>query len=193
MEMKRARAGAAVERRIAERLAGLRGERGWSLDALADRTGISRATLSRVERGELSPTATMLHTLCAAYGWTLSRLMTDAETRPSLLVRAAEQTSWTDPETGYRRTVVSPPAPGLHAELVEVRLPRGARVAFDASPGIGLEHHLWLIEGRLRLELDGVGHELGAGDCLRYVPSGPTRFENMARRETRYLVTFVRP
>src|SRR5262245_13373605 len=46
-----------IERRIAHRLARLRAERGWSLEALAERTGISRATLSRVERSELSPTA----------------------------------------------------------------------------------------------------------------------------------------
>ena len=181
-----------VERRIAERLAALRAERGWSLDGLAERTGISRATLSRLERIELSPTAAMLNTLCAVYGWTLSRLMTEAEIRPAQLVPAAGQTEWTDPATGYRRKAISPPAPGLRGEMVEVRLPRGARVAFDESPA-GLEHHLWLIEGALRLDLDGVRHDLEAGDCLRYVLSGPTRFENTARRETRYLIALVRP
>jgi len=53
-------AGPQIERRISDRLAQLRAQRGWSLDALAERTGISRATLSRVERSELSPTAAML-------------------------------------------------------------------------------------------------------------------------------------
>src|SRR5687768_2971854 len=75
-----------IERRIARRLARLRVERGWSLEALAERTGISRATLSRIERSELSPTATMLGKLCTVYGWTLSRLMAEAETRPASLV-----------------------------------------------------------------------------------------------------------
>src|SRR5579871_1162384 len=65
----------AVERRIAARLAALRAEHGWPLEELSERTGISRATLSRIERGELSPTANMLGQLCAAYGWTLSRLI----------------------------------------------------------------------------------------------------------------------
>src|SRR6266566_1851636 len=102
-----------IERRIAERLARLRAERGWSLDALARRTGVSRATLSRLERSELSPTAAMLGTLCAVYGWTLSRLMAEAETRPPSLVPAAEQPQWKDPESGYRRRAVSPPAPEL--------------------------------------------------------------------------------
>ena len=123
-----------VERRIAERLATLRAERGWSLDGLAERTGISRATLSRLERTELSPTAAMLNTLCAVYGWTLSRLMTEAEISAGAAGAAAGQTEWTDPATGYRRKAISPPAPGLRGEMVEVRLPRGAKVAFDDSP-----------------------------------------------------------
>ena len=80
-----------IERRIAHRLARLRAERGWSLEALAERTGISRATLSRLERSELSPTAAMLGKLCTVYGWTLSRLMAEAETRSPNLVSAAEQ------------------------------------------------------------------------------------------------------
>jgi transcriptional regulator with XRE-family HTH domain len=117
-----------VERRIAQRLARLRAERGWSLDALAERTGISRATLSRLERSELSPTAAMLGKLCTVYGWTLARFMAEAETRPPRLVPAAEQPEWKDPESGYRRRAVSPPAPGLRGELVEVHMPAGASV-----------------------------------------------------------------
>jgi transcriptional regulator with XRE-family HTH domain len=182
-----------VERRIAQRLAALRAERGWSLDALAERTGISRATLSRLERAELSPTAAMLGTLCAAYGWTLSRLMADAESPAPSLVARADQVEWTDPESGYRRRAVSPPAAGLRGELVEVHMPAGASVSFEASPIPGLEHHLWMLEGSLSLEVEGSVFHLRAGDCLRYVLTGPTRFEGTGRREARYLVATVRP
>jgi transcriptional regulator with XRE-family HTH domain len=182
-----------IERRIAQRLARLRAERGWSLDALAERTGISRATLSRLERSELSPTAAMLGKLCTVYGWTLSRLMADAETRPPNLVPAAEQPEWKDPESGYRRRAVSPPAPGLRGELVEVHMPAGASVSFDASPIAGLEHHLWMLEGSLTLEVEGSLFRLRAGDCLRYVLAGPTRFQGTGKREARYVVAIVHP
>ena len=182
-----------IERRIAQRLARLRAERGWSLDALAERTGISRATLSRLERSELSPTAAMLGKLCTVYGWTLSRLMAEAETRPPNLVPAAEQRGWKDPESGYRRRAVSPPAPGLRAELVEVHMPAGASVSFDASPIAGLEHHLWMLEGSLTLEVEGSLFRLRAGDCLRYVLAGPTRFHGTGKREARYVIAIVRP
>ena len=188
-----ARASHAVEQRIAQRLARLRADRGWSLDVVADRTGISRATLSRLERAELSPTAAMLGRLCTVYGWTLSRLMADAETRPPNVVRAADQTAWTDPESGYRRRAVSPPAAGLRGELVEVHVPAGASVSFDASPVAGLEHHLWVLEGALALEIDGAQFRLRAGDCLRYVLSSSTRFQSTGTREARYLVAIVHP
>src|SRR4029453_12673933 len=69
------------ERRTAARLARLRPERGWSLEALAERSGISRATLSRLERGELSPPASMLGRLCSTYGWTLAPFPARAATR----------------------------------------------------------------------------------------------------------------
>jgi len=182
-----------IERRIAQRLSRLRAERGWSLDGLAERAGISRATLSRLERAELRPTAGMLGKLCTVYGWTLSRLLADAESRPAHLVPARDQTEWKDPESGYRRRSVSPPAPGLRGELVEVRMPPGATVSFESSPIAGLEHHLWMLEGSLTLEVEGSPFWLRAGDCLRYVLVGPTRFKNSGKREARYLVSMVRP
>jgi transcriptional regulator with XRE-family HTH domain len=184
---------AAIERRIAARLARLRTDQGWSLDVLAERSGISRATLSRLERGELSPTASMLGRLCTTFGWTLSRLMAEAETRAPSLVPASQQAVWTDPETGYQRRLVSPPAPGLRGELVEIRVPAGATIAYDASPVPGLEHHLWLLDGALTLDVDGTTFQLRPGDALRYVLNGPSRFTATGRRQARYLIGLVHP
>ena len=189
----RAAADHEIERRIARRLARLRAERGWSLEALSERTGISRATLSRLERSELSPTAAMLGKLCTVYGWTLSRFMAEAETRPPNLVPAAAQPEWKDPGSGYRRRVVSPPGPGLRGELVEVRMPAGASVSFDASPVAGLEHHLWMLEGSLNLEIEGSFFQLRVGDSLRYVLAGPARFQSTGKRAARYVLAMVHP
>src|SRR5580658_4289006 len=96
---------ASIDRQIARRLTGLRAERGWTLETLAQRTGISRASLSRLERCELSPTAAMLSTLCGQYGWTLSRLMAEAEQTTPSVITAEEQVTWRDPDTGYIRRV----------------------------------------------------------------------------------------
>jgi transcriptional regulator with XRE-family HTH domain len=66
---------ASIDRRIAQRLRSLRAGRGWSLDELAGRSKVSRATLSRLENAEVSATASVLGKLCAAYDLTMSRLM----------------------------------------------------------------------------------------------------------------------
>lgn len=95
------------------RLAELRDERGWSLDDLATRTGISRSTLSRLERAEISPTAAPLGRLCTAYGRTMPRLLAEVESggEPAQLVRAADQRVWADTPSGFERRSVSPPHP----------------------------------------------------------------------------------
>lgn len=80
--------------RLAQRLADLRQQRAWSLEKLAQRTGLSRATLSRVERAETSPTASLLNRLCAAYGLTMSRLLSEIEDEPPELLRTPQQPVW---------------------------------------------------------------------------------------------------
>jgi len=181
-----------VEKRIAKRLAALRAERAWSLETLAQRTGISRATLSRLERCELSPTAAMLSLLCGQYGWTLSRLMAEAEQRTPSFVRASEQVIWRDPETGYVRRVLSPPHPNLKGELVEVTLPAGSSVSYDGSYSPGLEHHLWVLEGSFSLRFGGTEFRLEKGDCVRYVLAGPSKY-TCGRRQARYVIALVHP
>ncbi|MFF1798770.1 helix-turn-helix domain-containing protein, partial [Kitasatospora sp. NPDC058263] len=78
----------AADERLAIRLAELRVEHGWTLEELARRAEVSRSTLSRVERAEVSPTAALLGRLCAVYGRTMSRLLAEVESAPAGLVRA---------------------------------------------------------------------------------------------------------
>jgi transcriptional regulator with XRE-family HTH domain len=182
-----------IDGTIAKRLATLRSDRGWTLEELAAKTGFSRATLSRIERCELSPTAAMLNKLCAQYGWTASRLMAEAESGPPAVVRAAEQVTRKDPESHYIRRVISPPHPNLKGEMVEVSLPAGSSVEYDVSPLPGLEHHLWVLDGVLSIEIEGTAFRLEKGDCVRYVLSGASSFSAGSKRSARYVVAMVHP
>ena len=95
---------------LAARLRLERDARGWSLAELAQRSGVSKAMISKIERGEASPTAALLGRLSGALGLTLSALLARAEGRPERLTRAADQPRWRDPKTGYVRCQVSPSA-----------------------------------------------------------------------------------
>ncbi|MFF1692276.1 helix-turn-helix domain-containing protein [Streptomyces sp. NPDC058257] len=180
-----------VDERLAARLAELRAERGLSLGDLADRSGVSRSTLSRAERAEISPTASLLNRLCAVYGRTMSQLLSEVEAEPAQLVRAAGQSVWTDGASGFVRRSVSPPHAGLRGELVEGRLEPGADVAYDRPPVPGLEQHIWVLDGTLEITVRGETHTLDVGDCLRFRLWGATRFRCPGERAARYVLVVV--
>ncbi len=180
-----------IERRLAQRLKALRADRGWSLDELARRSGVSRATLSRLESAEVSPTAGVLGRLCAAYGLSLSRLMYLVDERYAPCIRRAGQPVWVDPDGGFRRRVVSPPARTLAGEALECELAPGTRISYDRPPRPGLEHHLLLIDGLLTIDVEGQSYDLQPGDCLRYQLFGPSTFATPDHCGARYILFMV--
>jgi transcriptional regulator with XRE-family HTH domain len=182
---------ATIDRQIAQRLKVLRAERGWSLDELAKRSAVSRATLSRLENGDVSPTASVLGKLCAAYSMTMSRLMRMVEDTFIPLVRQPAQPVWVDPQTGFRRRSVSPPSQSLAAEVLECTLDPGAHIAYEQTPRPGLEHHLLLIAGELAVTVEGQRHHLKPGDCLRYQLFGASTFETPAHSAAQYFLFIV--
>ena len=165
--------------------------RDWSMDELAGRAGVSRATISKIERQECSPTAAVLGRLSGAFGVSMSMLLANAEGEAKRLLRAGEQQVWVDPETGYVRRAVSPLA-GAPLQLVEVELPPGARVPFPASAYKFLHQQIWVLTGRLTFTEGDIVHELRRGDCLQLGAPAECVFEN--RSETvgcRYLVAVI--
>jgi transcriptional regulator with XRE-family HTH domain len=183
-----AESSSAADMRLAERLRALRRARSWSLDELSALSGVSRASLSRIENGEVSPTAAVLGRLAGAHRTTVSRLLADIEGEAPALVRRSEQREWVDPATGFRRRLVSPPAVDFDCELLSCELPVGARIDYPLPPRLGLEHHLFLMEGALELTIEDTLHRLHAGDCLRFKLVGPSRFFATGPGAARYIL-----
>ncbi len=179
--------------RLARRLKSLREAQGWSLDALAERSGVSRSNISLIERGQSSPTATVLDKLSAGLGVTLASLFeAPADATASPLARVAEQPLWADPASGYLRRNVSPALPSP-IQLVDVRFPAGQRVAYaEAARDDVVHQQVWMIDGVMSLTVGDTTWRLEAGDCLAMTLDAPLVFHNPGPREARYLVALVR-
>jgi transcriptional regulator with XRE-family HTH domain len=176
---------------IATTLRSARVRQGLTTEGLAERAGVSRAMIGKIERGTAQPTAVLLGRLSSALGMTLSELVDRAEHSGSRLVRRGEQPVWTDPATGYERRAVSP-ARGHPVELVEVVLPGNAAVSFPAEAYTFIHQQIWLLDGRLRFREGDTEHELEAGDCLQLGPPATCEFINPTDRPCRYLVALTR-
>ena len=108
--------------------------RGWSLTDLAQRSGVSRAMINKVERGEASPTASLLGRLSGAFGLTLSALLARTETTyAGRIVREKDQLLWTDPASGY----IVRDGRGLAVEVQAGAMRRHARAPRVAGPRTG--------------------------------------------------------
>jgi len=182
-----------VDARLAARLRGLRAERGLTLDGLAKRASVSRSMISLIERGESSPTASVLHRLATGLGTTLASLFAEEErSEASPLARRADQTVWRDPETGYLRRNLSPPGFPSPVELVEVILPPAARVAYDRVPrSVGISQQIWVLEGEVEFTVGVDTHHLALGDCLAVRVDRPTAFRNPTDQPTRYVLALT--
>jgi len=179
------------ENQLADRLKLERAARGWSLAELSDRSGVSKAMISKVERGEASPTAVTLARLAAAFDLTLAGLLARAEASSGPLLRAADQPLWRDPASGYiRRQLFERPDHPL--ELAAIDLPPGARVGLPAASYARIRQVVWVIGGRLVIEEGGVRRELAGGDCLAFGPPADTVFANETREPVTYLIAVAR-
>ena len=180
-----------LDARLAARVLAEREQRGWSVAELATKSGVSRAMISKIERGEANPTASLLVKIAAAFGLPLSLLLARAEGDDSRVSRAAAQQRWQDPETGYRRRALSPPSDGL-LQLTEVELPPGTRIAFPAAAYTFIHQQIWILDGTLTFHEGPTIHRLDTGDCLSLGPPTDHTFENQTDRPCRYLVIVVR-
>lgn len=178
------------DRCLGDRVRAERELRGWSLSDLSDHSGVSRAMIHKVERGESSPTASLLGKLCGAFGLTVSSLIARAEAGSQRLRLHADQPLWTDPETGYTRRHVSPD--GSPFDIIEVALPSGARVAYPAASFVFLRQCIWVTEGALTFIEGEMVHALETGDCLLLGPAVDCEFRNDSDETCRYVVTLTK-
>ncbi|MEW6706314.1 MAG: XRE family transcriptional regulator [Pseudomonadota bacterium] len=183
-----------INARIARRVRDLRDAAGYSLDALAERSGVSRSNISLIERGQSSPTATVLDKLAAGLGVTLAALFEEGDvpaSEPSPLARLAEQPVWTDPASGYVRRNLSP-AVRTPLQLVDVSFPAGQRVAYDSAPReTEIHQQVLMIEGVMELRVGDAQWRLEPGDCLAMRLDQPIVYRNPTRKPARYLVALV--
>src|SRR5206468_6170457 len=117
---------------IGARVRALREASALSLRELAGRSGVSAPMLSQVERGETSPTLSVAARIAAGLDLRLSQLLRLDEDGAVSVVRAGERRG--GGADGHRYEVLTPPLPGLRAEMSRHILAAGARTGGPGDP-----------------------------------------------------------
>lgn len=156
-------------------------------DQLAALSGVSRAMISKIERGVSVPTATVLGKLAAALRVSLSQLLGSPHQRAPQLLKLGEQSVFRDPETGFERRSLSPVFEDGAVDLAFNVLPAKRSARFPAHHA-GMEEHLFVHEGTLTVILDETPFIVAAGDTLFYPSNCEHEFSNETDQPVSFLV-----
>jgi transcriptional regulator with XRE-family HTH domain len=164
---------------IGPRVRALREAMDLSLRDLAVRSGVSAPMLSQVERGETSPTLQVAARIAGGLELRLSQLLRLDEGGTVTVVRAGDARR--GGADGHRYEVLSPPLPGLRAEVSRHRLAPGAATGGPGDPPMhepGSRETAVIESGEVTLVVDGARHLLRPGDCVTFDADLAHHFEN---------------
>lgn len=166
----------------------MRDKAGLTLEQMAKLSGVSRAMLSKVERGEKSPTIGIAKRIAHALDSSLSALMGDEDTprRTFTLVRKDQRPVFRDPETGFERYLLSPMMAGMPVEVVLHHLP--PRMSTDKLPPYpaGTGKHVIAARGRVVVGTADIETVLEEGDSLYFEADVEHWFENRTGQASEY-------
>jgi transcriptional regulator with XRE-family HTH domain len=165
----------------------VRERRGFSLRALAERCGLSINAISRIERGENSPTVSSLHLLAHALEVPITDFFMYESEQSVVLVRS------TDRLLSQRDgMVIESLGAGLRQQVVQpflITLAPGAGTSQDPVTHPGQEF-VYVLEGEVAYHVGDSRYDLDPGDSLLFEAAQPHWLENTAETPALVLMTF---
>ena len=173
----------AITRHLGGRVKQLRAERGWSLEALANASGVSRSMLSQIEREQANPTLAVTLRIARAFGMALGDLLEmPGATSAVTVIRAADRAYHYRSDKDCRIRTLSPLNLEKDVEFYEVQLQSGG--ALRSSPHFeGTREFLTVQKGHVRVESAGDAEELDPGDSASYRADVPHALVNIGKTE----------
>jgi transcriptional regulator with XRE-family HTH domain len=162
---------------LGRRIRDQRQARGWSLEQLAVRSGVSRSMLYEVEGGRKSATVTTLVRIATGLETSLAHLVDTALDSRIVCLPRETQTVVRDP-AGWERRTLSPAIAGIQFELVRLTLEPGATAGPFRPHPPGSREFVVVDAGELEVTIDGDRHLLRAGDAVYYAADATHAFSN---------------
>ncbi|MCF2522640.1 XRE family transcriptional regulator [Bradyrhizobium sp. G127] len=173
---------------LAEELRHFRRKNSFSLEMLAEASGVSRSMISKIERCEAVPSTVVLSKLAEALGVTFSKLMAPAVEREIVHIPAARQPVLRDEESGFLRRCISPVLPGRGIDWVLNTLPANAETGNFVAHRRGVEEYIFVLRGRMRVAIGEERVTLNQGDSLYFQADADHSFLNLGKTPCEYFL-----
>ena len=173
----------AINRHLGRRVKQLRTDRGWSLEALASASGVSRSMLSQIEREQANPTLAVTLRIAQAFAMTLGELLQAPSAASSVSVIRGDDRAYhyrSDKNCVVR--TLSPLNLEKDVEFYEVQLQPGGALRSAAHFG-GTREFITVQKGQVRVESANDAETLNPGDSASYRADVPHAMVNTGKGE----------
>jgi len=170
-----------INSRISKTLKALRQDRGWSLDRAAEKTGVSKAMLGQIERGESSPTIATLWKIASGFETSFSSFIEDTLPHmPEPVHRAGVAQQLHPLDQKIRVMPLFPFDKQISFELFVIELLPGCE---HLSPphATGVIEHVVVIEGKMEVFANNTWQLLEKGEGFRFNANQPHGYRNVAK------------
>jgi transcriptional regulator with XRE-family HTH domain len=183
---------AAVAAAVARNTRRLRTARGWSLDQLAARSGVSKGMLVHLEGARTNPSLGTMCKVAETLGVSLAVLVELHESPAVRVVQPAETVRlWAGLDGSVGDLLVGTDERD-HIELWRWALAPGDRHASEAHAE-GTREMIHVVDGTLTLEVEGVRHTVVAGGAAMFHADRPHAYGNERRRPVRFVMLVIQP
>ena len=178
---------------VGRRVRAARTDRGWTLDRLAERSGVSRRMIVNVESGTSNASIATLLRLSSALQVGLADLVSGTQpgTRIDVTSAAERQPLWRGSHGGTGELLTAVGTPDM-LELWEWTLEPEESYASEAHPR-GTRELIHVRSGRLLLSVGDDVRELGPGDAASIMADAPHTYANGGRGRVRFTMSVLEP
>ena len=170
-----------VKLAVSRNLRRLRTSRGWSLDELAARSGISRAMIVQVEGAKTNASLGTICELADALAVPVQSLIElSAESRVQVVPASDTSVLWSDEDGSWARLLCGT-STREKLEFWSWRLAAGAEYSSKAHPH-GTRELIWVMTGTLTLATGADETAASAGDCIIFEADQQHTYRNAKRR-----------
>lgn len=157
-----------------------RAARGWSLDKAAEETGVSKAMLGQIERGESSPTLATLWKIASGFHTSLSSFLEPLPPSQGeeAVFRNADVLRYQPGPDGMLVAPLFPHDPRFGFELFELTLLPGYERHSEAHEN-GVTETVVVLRGTMEVLVNGEWKMLDVGDAVRFPADRPHGYRNL--------------
>ncbi len=165
---------------LAQMLRQLRQQQDWSLDRTAKETGVSKAMLGQIERGESSPTMATLWKIAGGFHRSVSVFMEPMpEEYRGTVLRSSDQLRQRPADDEMLVATLFPFDKRFGFEMFELTLPPGYE-RLSAAHEPGTTEHVVVLTGEMEVFENGEWLLLKTGDALRFAADRSHGYRNQS-------------